>query len=324
MICVTTYTIHNFVPVKKSITIVLLFLGIVFSGFGQKSEVILVIDPGHGGSDPGHLSADTSLLAEKDLNLKIAQYFGGYIEKYLQNVKVVYTRTDDSYPSLDARVSKANELNADYFISIHCNGNDRESVRGTETHIHSMDLKNSVSLARSIEKQFSSRAGRHSRGIKDQNDLQHSLQVLKYTNMTSVLVECGFMTNKHEAKFLNTTYGQEIIASAIFRAFREHITDQHPDIAFIKSKPSNQPSEETTQDNEGKYVIQILSSKQPIDTDGTKFSSVGMAVTRKEINSTNTYKYVYTVGTYVSVEQAKEDLVAVREKGYKDAFIRKL
>jgi len=155
----------------------------------QTKQVVVVIDPGNGGNDPGHLPNNTNLLAEKDLNLRISQYLGGYIEKYLENVKVVYTRTDDSYPSLDERVDKANNINADYFISIHCNGNEKSSVHGTETHVHTMDLKKSVSLAKSIETQFSKQAGRKSLGVKDQTDLQHSLQDLKLTNMTSVLVD---------------------------------------------------------------------------------------------------------------------------------------
>src|SRR5690606_25598100 len=115
--------------------------------------------------------------------------------------------TTDTYPSLGERVAIANKHQADYFISIHCNGNERTAVRGTETHVHSFDFKKSVALATQIEKQFSSRAGRHSRGVKDGKDRAHSIQVLKYTQMTSVLVECGFLTNTSEANYLNTTDG---------------------------------------------------------------------------------------------------------------------
>ena len=309
-----------------------LFLGLVllFSSsiaFSQKT-VTVVIDPGHGGHDPGHVSGNKNLLPEKELNLKISKYLGGYMEKYLQNVKVVYTRTGDTYPSLDARVNKANNISADYFISIHCNGNDRKSVHGTETHVHSMGLKKSVALARAIEKQFSSRAGRKSRGVKDKNDLQHSLQVLKYTNMTSVLVECGFVTNNREAKYLNSSYGQEIIASAIFRAIRERIEKENPGTKFRKEQnSSNSNTEQQTASNsnsKGSYGIQIASSKNPIDTKkDPSFRKLGMTVDRKKLNTTSAYKYIYIVGNYTNRREAKNALSGVKSKGFKDAIVVK-
>jgi len=310
-----------------------LFLGLFIlmstATFAQKKQVIVVIDPGHGGSDPGHLSGNSALLPEKTLNLKISTYLGDYIEKYLQNVKVIYTRTDDTYPSLDARVDKANNNNADYFISVHCNGNERKSVRGTESHVHSMELKKSVDFARAIEKQFSSRAGRKSRGVKDKEDLQHSLQVLKFTNMTSVLVECGFVTNNKEAKYLNTTYGQEILASAIFRAFRETIEKNHPAITFRKTENSTtnttaQTTASTNSTSAATYGIQIASSKKPVDTKkDPKLRKAGMTVDRKELNTTSAYKYIYIVGNYASESEAKTALAEVKKKGFKDAIVIK-
>jgi N-acetylmuramoyl-L-alanine amidase len=301
----------------------MMFVGL--SAIAQKT-VTVVIDPGHGGHDPGHLSHNSSHLAEKDLNLKISKYLGGYIEKYLQNVKVVYTRTGDTYPSLDDRVGKANNINADYFLSIHCNGNDRKSVRGTESHVHNMSLSKSVTLAKNIENQFSKRAGRKSRGVKDERDLQHSLQVLKYTNMPSVLVECGFMTNAKEANFLNSSYGQEIIASAIFRAFRKTIEDRYPQTAFRKTDNSNNNTtaqSTPSTNNGGSYCIQIASSKEPKDTNDHYFKKTGMAVSRKELNTSSAYKYIYTVGSYGSKSEAKADLKKIKEKGFNDAIVIK-
>lgn len=289
-----------------------------FQIFAQKKEVVVVIDPGHGGHDPGHLSGDTSYQMEKELNLKIATFLGGYIEKYLQNVKVIYTRTDDTYPTLDDRVDKANANKADYFISIHCNGNDREEVYGTETHVHSFQQTKSVELARAIESQFSQRAGRKSRGVKDERDLQHSLQVLKFTNMPSVLVECGFLTNAKEASYLNTTYGQEIIASAIFRAFRATITKEFPSISFIRTESSTE-----TEDSSAKYAIQIASSREPIASDDAQFRHLNLEVTRIELNTTSAYKYIYVLGSYSSKEEAKADLPKIKTAGYRDAIVIK-
>lgn len=307
-------------------TLRFILIAVILSGsynsLSQKKEVVVVIDPGHGGHDPGHLSNSDAHLEEKNLNLKIAQFFGGYIEKYLQNVRVIYTRTSDEYPSLDDRVAKANNIGADYFISIHCNGNDRRSVHGTESHVHTFDLKKSVDLANNIEEQFSKRAGRKSRGVKDQQDLQHSLQVLKYTNMPSVLVECGFITNEREANFLNTAYGQEIIASAIFRAFRATIQNEFPQIAFIRTTPNN--TQQTLASDGQSFTIQIASSKSPIDTEDYNFKKLKMSVERRELNTSSDYKYIYIVGDYGSKKEAKDRLAYVQQKGFKDAIIIKL
>ncbi len=300
--------------------------------FAQKDKIIVVIDPGHGGSDPGHLSSNKNHLPEKDLNLLIAKKFGSYIEQNMKNVTIIYTRTDDSFPSLDDRVEKANNAKADYFISIHCNANARTNVHGTESHVHSMNSKKAVSLAKEFENEFSTRAGRHSRGVKDTDDREHSLQVLKFTNMTSVLVECGFLTNEKEANYLNTTNGQDIIASAIYRGFRTTIQKDFPSISFMKSAGGNNSTANSKSTNNttntstasGKFTIQIMSSKEPMDTGGESFKKLGLPVTRKKLNTTSAYKYLYTVGSYDSQDAAKKDLEKVKKNGFKDAYIVKV
>ena len=169
-----------------------------------------------------------------------------------------------------------------------------------------------------IEKQFSTRAGRHSRGVKNKDDIKHSLQVLKFTQMTSVLVECGFVTNQNEANYLNTTNGQELIASAIFRAFRSFIQKQHPTISFVKSSSSASSTSES-----GSYTIQIMSSKTPLDVNGSHFKKLPSAVTRTELNTSNAYKYIYTVGNYATKEEADQALKVIKTKGFPDAYVVK-
>jgi N-acetylmuramoyl-L-alanine amidase len=295
---------------KLFILFTLLFFNFGHLAFAQKKNITIVIDAGHGGTDPGHLSANTNHLPEKALNLIIANKVGAYIDKYLTNINVIYTRTSDTYVSLDDRVFKANNSNADYFISIHCNANDKKTIHGTESHVHNLQSKKSVEFARVFEKEFSSRAGRHSRGVKDSEDREHSLQVLKYTKMTSVLIECGFLTNEKEANYLNTTNGQDILASAIFRGIRTFAQKEHPDINFIKAK-------ETQKAN---YRIQIMSSKEWIDTDSKIFKRLDMKVTRVMLNTKNPWKYIYYVGNYDSLEAANKDLPTIRKKGFPDAL----
>jgi N-acetylmuramoyl-L-alanine amidase len=289
------------------------FIALVTFSFCSLGQITIVIDPGHGGKDPGHEAHNKKLLSEKDLNLKISLLLGGYIEKYMENVKVVYTRTTDVFLSLQDRVEKANGINADYFLSIHCNGNERKVTRGTESHVHSFELKTSVALAMEIEKQFANRAGRVSRGVKDGNDRAHSLQVLKFTKMTSVLIECGFLTNEVEANYLNTIEGQEIIASAIFRGFRSYTVKEHPKISFTKSKKSESEH----------YTIQFMSSKTWVDTDSKKFKKLPSPISRIQLNTISEYKYIYTCGEFTSKTEAEKILKEVQESGNRDAFITK-
>jgi N-acetylmuramoyl-L-alanine amidase len=259
---------------------------------------------------------------------------GGYIQQYLTNIEIIYTRTEDNYLSLDDRVFKANSINADYFISIHCNANDLHMVHGTESHVHSMDSKKSVELAQIIEKEFSTKAGRHSRGIKDSDDRQHSLQVLKYTNMTSLLLECGFMTNLKEARYLNTTEGQEVIASAIFRGLRTFIQKENPTTNFIKATSTTKPISKSNNLNSttkpsnkltvGNYSIQIMSSREPVDTDSEAFKKIEEEVTRQKVTTTSEFKYRYLVGSFENKEDGAAILKKLQTKGFKDAIIIQL
>ena len=304
----------------------LLFV-LAFIGIGplnaQKNQVVVVIDPGHGGSDPGHLPLNKNLLSEKAINLVIAQKLGQYIEQNLQNVKIIYTRTDDSYPSLTDRVNKANAARADYFISIHCNANHNKHVHGTESHVHSLKSDKGVALARAFEQEFVTKAGRYSRGVKDSEDREHTLQVLKYTAMNSVLIECGFLTHDQEAQFLNTSSGQDVLASSIFRAFRDYIVKAHPSISFTKPLPTENIARKTDVSNpiSGAFAIQLMSSKEPIDTSIQEFKRIGLPVERKKVNSSSAFKYQYRTSIYASQDDAKRDLEKVQKNGFKDAYI---
>lgn len=289
--------------------LVVLFFIVTFISFAQQKRITVVIDAGHGGSDYGHIPTNKNLMPEKDVNILIANFLGSYIKKYLHNIDIVYTRTDDSFVSLDDRVELANAKKADYFISVHCNANDKAAVHGTETHVHDINSAKSVRLAETLEKEFATRAARKSRGIKDTKDREHSLQVLKYTTMASVLVECGFLTNEREANYLNTTQGQEIVASAIFRGFRTFIVKEYPTIDFL------------TPPSEGDYAVQIMSSKAPIATDSKAFKHLKYEVIRQEVESSNAYKYRYLVGSFKSKADGKDVLKYLQENGFKDAII---
>lgn len=94
----------------------------------------VVIDPGHGGKDPGTAGPDRK-NDEKHIVLKISKLLGEKIKSEYPDVKVVYTRSGDTFPKLTDRVKIAHENNADLFISIHCNANSKKTVSGSSAHI---------------------------------------------------------------------------------------------------------------------------------------------------------------------------------------------
>jgi N-acetylmuramoyl-L-alanine amidase len=110
-------------------TLCLLF---ALDSFAQYKVKTVVLDAGHGGRDPGALG---SYSMEKDIALAIALKAGAYIEEYLPDVKVLYTRKDDTFVELHRRASIANDNEADLFISIHCNANRSSAPYGSETYV---------------------------------------------------------------------------------------------------------------------------------------------------------------------------------------------
>jgi N-acetylmuramoyl-L-alanine amidase len=227
----------------------------------EENEWVVVIDPGHGGKDPGAVGAKSK---EKDVNLAVALKAGKYISNNLMDVKVIYTRTDDTFPGLAERAEVANRHKADVFISIHSNAISDKRFSGAETYVlgQTMDdanlqvamkensvitfekdyktkyegfdpnsaesyiifslmqntyLKQSTEFATMIQNQFRDRVGRKDRGVR-----QAGFVVLWRTTMPSVLIELGFISNPDEEKYLNSDQGQDYLASAIFRAFRDY------------------------------------------------------------------------------------------------------
>lgn len=234
------------------------------SGSSQGKTWVIVIDPGHGGRDPGAIG---SRCKEKDINLAIALKTGAYIEKYLNNVKVVYTRNRDSTVDLYDRPVIANRNHADLFVSIHANKTGSTTVTGAETYImglakdkESLDVAMKENEVMLLEEDYSSKYQGfdpksqesyimftvmmdvyHKQSInlasklqnqftervsrKDRGVKQAGFWVLFNTAMPSVLVETGFLSNPEEEKFLISEAGQDFMASAIFRACRTYLEE---------------------------------------------------------------------------------------------------
>ena len=112
------------------------FLAVCSTGHlhAQNRQFTVVIDPGHGGKDPGAVGASSK---EKDIVLSVGRRLGELIEKQHPDVRVIYTRNDDRFVELNRRAAIANKAHADLFISLHCNAMDRRRVspQGVETFV---------------------------------------------------------------------------------------------------------------------------------------------------------------------------------------------
>src|SRR5690554_5030060 len=126
-----------YMKTSELVLIVLLGVFIAFSTTSlsaQNGKFTLVIDPGHGGKDPGALGSSSK---EKDIVLSVALKLGALIESNHPDVDVLYTRNKDLFVPLNQRASIANKAHANLFISIHCNALDRRrtSPQGVETFV---------------------------------------------------------------------------------------------------------------------------------------------------------------------------------------------
>ena len=128
---------------KKRLAVVFLVCSVsLFVGFTppQPSGAIrkIVIDAGHGGSDPGNLGTGRYKKTEKDITLDVALRVGKYVEEAFPGLEIIYTRKDDSFPTLKRRVEIANTSDADLFISIHCDAFTKPHARGASTFVMGM------------------------------------------------------------------------------------------------------------------------------------------------------------------------------------------
>ena len=243
--------------------IILILTCIVSPSYAQKKFTV-VIDAGHGGHDSGAVGRYSK---EKNINLVVALSLGSKIEASYPDVKVVYTRDQDIFLTLQERADIANNNNADIFFCIHTNANKSSTAFGAETYtlgLHKSQsnldvamrensvitleedykaryqgfdpsapdtyimfefmqdkyIDKSIELASAIQNQFV-QTRRYDRGVR-----QAGFWVLAKSACPSVLVELGFISNRAEEDYLNTSEGRDEMANSIFRAFelykREH------------------------------------------------------------------------------------------------------
>ncbi len=185
-------------------------------------DKILVIDPGHGGKDAGALSRGEKYY-EKNINLGIVLALKELLDK--ENIKVYYTRTADDTVFLRPRVTLANAVDCDYFISIHCNSNEVTSPNGTEVLYYDTKFNNISS--RDLAELFSDELGKtvelRNRGtvLKKMEDIF----IMDKAEVPMVLIEIGYLSNSKDLDYLTEAANQRSVAQGVFngimRAFQE-------------------------------------------------------------------------------------------------------
>lgn len=184
------------------------------SGSPIKDRVI-VIDAGHGGKDPG---ASSEGYREKDIVIKVATILKDKLEA--DGAKVVMTRSDDTYFTLEERVQIALNNHAEVFVSLHVNSFTNPDINGTETYYSVAGNENILEeeeLASAINSQIVKNANMYDRGVKKAN-----FYVIKNMLLPSVLVELGFISNPGDReKLINDEY-VEIFADSIYKGIVEY------------------------------------------------------------------------------------------------------
>lgn len=212
-----------FLIVLLGLVIFIIIKGIPFIDSDFKSlEKVIVIDPGHGGKDPGTIGFSGSY--EKDINLAISKKLSKKLKS--KGYKVITTRGDDEYVDNLLRAEIANKRKARVFISIHVNAmEDNSSVDGIQVLYFPNrestigDLDNNE-LAQIVMDSIINGTGAKDRGIIEREDLI----VLNQSKMPAILIENGFLSNENEEKLLLTDDYQNKLVDSIIDGLEEYFS----------------------------------------------------------------------------------------------------
>jgi N-acetylmuramoyl-L-alanine amidase len=168
---------------------------------------IIVIDAGHGGDDVGTYTSEMKYF-EKNINLDIVLELKKLLDKD-NSIKVYYTRTTDKKVYLNPRINIANNLKADYFISVHCNSNNDSRPNGTEVL-----YKKSKKFATVCLNNLVNETGAKSLGIVKDNNIH----IFKKSKVPIALIEVAFMSNNKDLNYLIKEKNQKKVAQGIYNA----------------------------------------------------------------------------------------------------------
>jgi len=332
------------------IAIVLLFIFscTLLSRAQEKGKITtVVIDAGHGGKDPGAIGKHTK---EKDIVLKIALKTGQYIEEYLKDVKVIYTRKTDRFVELYKRAEIANKNKADFFISIHCNSIKSSSAYGAESYIiglHKDNANLNVAMMENASILMEDNSEDHYDGFDNstesyielnlyQDENREQSEVLAYNVQQQFknrvgrkdrgVKEAGFLVLWRtsvpgiliELGFLSNPKEEQFLNSEegqVFMASAIYRAFKEYKIAYEKENAVVEPI--TSQANTGlDYRIQFYTNPKELSLSDNMFKGIDKLAI---YNHNGLYKY--TSGHFSNLQKANEQLGEIRKKGFNDAFI---
>ena len=201
----------------------------LWRGIWEK-EIVVVIDAGHGGCDPGAISQDT-LAVEKELNLAIAQKLQTYLQE--AGYSVVMTRSDDNDLAADSSGSRKQadmrerkriieESDGDLMISVHQNSFPDSKYFGPQVFFQKQ-RQEAAALALLVQSELNSFTAPDNKREAKSND---SYYILKNSPMPAILVECGFVSNRPEAEKLRDEAYQKKVAWGIYSGIEKYLQSE--------------------------------------------------------------------------------------------------
>ncbi|SDL21438.1 N-acetylmuramoyl-L-alanine amidase CwlD [Natronincola ferrireducens] len=191
---------------------------------------VIVLDPGHGGVDPGAVSKNG--VVEKDINLAIALHLKGFLEQ--SGAIVIMTRTEDKglYSSGGSIRQKKNEdlrnrkeivenSNADIFITIHLNAFSQTQYYGAQTFYPKGNAEGKK-LAVKVQEELINTLDKNNKRVALEKE---GIYIIKGLDIPTVLVECGFLSNPQEEKLLQKASYQKKIAWAIYIGIQRYFSE---------------------------------------------------------------------------------------------------
>ena len=178
----------------------------------RQGKIVVIIDPGHGGKDPGAIGIGG--VQEKNIILPIGKRIAEILER--NGIQVIMTRDSDYFVTLPGRVTMAEQANASVFVSIHANsaGENRPEVSGLETYHYDTGL----TLARIVHSKIL-----QSLNIRDRSVRRARFYVLRKNSMPAILVETGYLTGRDDVAKLRTSAYQNQMAEAIAQGILQYL-----------------------------------------------------------------------------------------------------
>ncbi|KST64883.1 N-acetylmuramoyl-L-alanine amidase [Mastigocoleus testarum] len=178
----------------------------------QNERLVVMIDPGHGGKDPGAIGIGG--LREKDIILPISIKVSQILRQ--NGIRAILTRNSDYFVSLRGRVDVAQRANANIFVSIHANslGLGRPDVSGLEVYYFDSGLRLAQTVRRSILRSVN---------VRDRRIRRAGFYVLRKTSMPAILIETGYVTGREDAAKLRSAQYREQMAQAIANGILQYL-----------------------------------------------------------------------------------------------------